>query len=134
MTFIRWLPGLVLGVALLLGATGVADAQGVSKNIRFPIRVAGFVPCAAGGAGEDVFVEGSAHMVVRPTSERQLVVVSTNYQGLSGAGETTGDRYRGVGAEHSYFMRLNGETLVTSTVETVQFIGQGPDNNFLLHF
>ena len=129
-------------VALLLVTVAVptvasAQAETVVTNIRFPLSASAFVPCALGGQGEEVLVSGTAHMVVVTTIDAQgqpHVIVTTNYDGLQGTGLTSGDKYVGVAAENqiSNFEPL-APWIVTMT-QTVQFVGQGPNNNFMVKF
>jgi hypothetical protein len=127
-------------VALLLLAVAVptaasAQAETVVTNTRFPLSASAFVPCALGGQGEAVLVSGTAHIVVVTTTDAQgqpHVIVTVNYQGLQGRGLTSGDRYVGVAAENQI---SNFEPLapwVVTMAQTVQFVGQGPDNNFMV--
>lgn len=62
-----------------------------SDPVNFPV----FVPCAAGGAGEVVDVSGLMHVLVTQTVNGKYVTfhVTTNSQGPSGTGETTGLEY-----------------------------------------
>jgi|SRR5829696_2136856 len=129
-------------VALLLLTMAVptaasAQAETVVTNTSFPLSASAFVPCALGGQGEEVLVSGTAHIVVVTTTDAQgqpHVIATANYQGLQGTGLTSGDRYVGVAAGNQIF---NFEPLapwVVTTTQTVQFIGQGPDNNFMVKF
>jgi hypothetical protein len=55
-------------------------------------------------------------------------------QGISGTGETTGDKYQGTGVTQQSFKisLLNGQANFTS-VNNFRIIGQGPGNNYLVH-
>ena len=129
-------------VALLLLTMAVptsasAQADTTVTNIRFPLSASAFVPCALGGQGEEVLVSGTAHIVVVTTIDAQgqpHVVVTANYDGLQGVGLTSGDRYVGVAAENQISNFEPVAPWVVTMTQTVQFVGQGPDNNFMVKF
>jgi len=131
------LPVVIALLSLIVAVPTAASAQAdtVVTNTRFPLSAFAFVPCALGGQGEEVLVSGTAHIVVVTTTDAQgqtHVIVTANYQGLHGTGLTSGDRYVGVAAENQIF---NFEPLapwIVTVTQTVQFVGQGPDNNFIV--
>ena len=99
------------------------------------IAVTRNVPCANGGAGEDVFVSGDIHIVVHVTldgSGGAHFVEVHNPQGVSGTGLTTGAMYRGVGGSplDASNVRVGEEH---TSVRNIMLIGQGPGNNLILH-
>jgi hypothetical protein len=108
----------------------------IEVNVKTPINVAVFVPCAAGGAGEVVDLSGPLHILVTFTINGNNVsgVMHFQPQGVSGTGETTGDKYQGTGVTQSSFKipLLNGAATFTS-VNNFRIIGQGPGNNYLVH-
>ena len=55
-------------------------------------------------------------------------------QGISGTGETTGDKYQATGVTQESFKTSlqNGQANLTF-VNNFRIIGQGPGNNFLVH-
>src|SRR5438309_8184184 len=65
------------------------------SDINFPV----FVPCAAGGAGELVDLSGPLHTLITLTINGNNVSGTAHFQpqGLSGTGETTGDKYQATG-------------------------------------
>jgi hypothetical protein len=114
------------------GALRSASTQ--TTNITNPYSETIFVPCAVGGAGEFVTLSGTLHGVFRITIDANGGFHARNLsqlQQVSGVGLTTGDRYRGTGVIQDSFHGTVGEvfTLVTS----FQVIGQGADNNFVVH-
>jgi hypothetical protein len=129
-------------IALLLLTVAVptvasAQAETVVTNIRFPLSAFAFVPCALSGQGEEVLVSGMAHMVVVTTTDAQgqtRMIVKANYQGLQGTGLTSGDRYVGVAAENQIYNFAPLAPQIVTITETVQFVGEGPDNNFMVKF
>src|SRR5436189_5792860 len=64
------------------------------------INLTVFVPCAAGGAGELVDLSGPLHTLITLTISGNNVSGTAHFQpqGLSGSGETTGDKYHATGA------------------------------------
>ena len=131
------LPVVVALLLLAVPTAASAQAETVVTNTSFPLSASAFVPCALGGQGEEVLVSGTAYIVVVTTTDAQgqpHVIATANYQGLQGTGLTSGDRYVGVAAGNQIF---NFEPLapwVVTMTQTVQFIGQGPDNNFMVKF
>ena len=99
------------------------------------LEVTRFVPCANGGAGEDVFVSGDIHIVVHVTLDGNGGAHFDeihNPQGVSGTGLTTGAMYRGVGGSplDASNVRVGEEH---TSVLNIMLIGQGPGNNLILH-
>jgi hypothetical protein len=86
-----------------------------------------FVPCANGGAGEEVDMTGTIHFVEVDG------VFHANLQNASGVGQVTGDVYRAIGAVVDMFHWADGAE-VWGYVDNFRLIGPGPDNNLLLSF
>src|SRR5262249_4633724 len=92
------------------------------------------VPCAAGGAGEDVLLTGALHTLISLTVNNGGGVSGVMHfqpQGLSGIGMTTGSKYQGTGVTQTKFSANVGEQM--TFVNNFRIIGQGPGNNFLVH-
>lgn len=110
------------------------SGAGVQTNVAFAFQASFFVPCANGGLGEYVALEGLMHQLYQVTTDAQgyaHVKIQQQPQGVSGIGQTTGDRYRGTGVtEQVMNTRFGSEE---SFVNIVNIIGQGPGNNFQLH-
>jgi hypothetical protein len=115
-----------------------AASAAVTQNIRFPITTVGFVPCALGGAGEDVQLAGTAHVVVATTTEgqgRTHLIVTANLADLHGTGLVSGDRYVGASATHeTHDLGVFSGAFVSVITESVELVGQGPGNNARLLF
>jgi hypothetical protein len=99
------------------------------------LAVTRFVPCANGGAGEDVFLSGDIHVVVHVTLDGTGGAHFDeihNPQGVSGVGLITGAMYRGVGGSplDASNIRVGEEH---TSVRNMLLIGQGPGNNLVLH-
>ena len=128
---------LVIVLATLAGAA-VARAQAttVTTNERIPFSLIAFVPCANGGAGEEVLVTGTLHVLTHVTIDTQgglHVKLHFQPQGASGVGLTTGDIYRATGVTQEH-VNFNANTGFTDTfINNFRIIGQGPDNNLLVH-
>jgi hypothetical protein len=130
---------LVLAITLaLIAALGVAQAQAISttviENVRIPIDLFVYVPCAAGGTGEFVLLSGPLHILFTTTIDDQGGYHSKFHnqpQGISGTGFTTGDKYQATGVTQGTF---NGKIGYENTyVNNFRIIGQGAGNNFLVH-
>jgi hypothetical protein len=126
---------LALAVGLVVVAASVGQAA-VTTNVREPLAVSGFVPCAAGGAGETVALTGFVHRLVTFTINGNRISgkVHSQPQGVSGVGLTTGDKYQGTGVTQEQFSGslVNGQFQETF-INNFRVIGQGPGNNLLIH-
>jgi hypothetical protein len=131
---------LVIGISTIypIGSGGpsaaYAAAQTFTEVDKIPIDVTVTVPCAAGGAGEEVYLTGEEHIVYHITLDGAggaHVKFQENLQRVSGTGLTTGDIYRATGA---YTEEFNVKVGVEVTLlGNIHFIGQGNGNNLLLH-
>jgi hypothetical protein len=126
---------LVVVLATLAGrAAARAEATTETTNLQIPITLVAFVPCANGGAGELVELTGTLHVLLHTTADgRGGFHVKSHFQpqGVSGVGLTTGDKYQGTGVTQDEFHVTAG---ITETfVNNFRIIGQGPDNNYLVH-
>jgi hypothetical protein len=121
-----------IAAALLLTPTAAQSA--VVLNESFPVTIEVFVPCAAGGAGELVVLEGNLHGLITVTENANHLSIKTHFQpqGISGTGLTTGDKYQATGVTQDHFkIGIGAETF--TFVNNFRIIGQGPGNNFLVH-
>ena len=95
-----------------------------------------FVPCADGGNGEMVDMSGPLHFLFQTTVNGNNFVTRFHAQpqGISGIGQTTGDKYQATGVTQGQFKGsfVNGQFEVTE-INNFRIIGQGPGNNFLVH-
>jgi hypothetical protein len=122
-------------IAALAMAVTPASALAETENITFPLEAGAFVPCALGGTGEEITTSGTAHLVIQSVAPHQGVtyrVLHDNYQGLRGVGATSRDTYHAVAAETEIVP--TSEFNVVTFAQMIQFIGQGPGNNFQIHF
>jgi hypothetical protein len=128
---------LMAGIAVVLWQMGTAPARAeVTDNESIPFAISVFVPCANGGAGEIVDVSGDLHVLLTFTVNGNNVSGKEHFQpqGVSGTGETTGDKYQATGVTQSQFKTSlqNGQAEMTF-INNFRIIGQGPGNNFLVH-
>ena len=124
----------VAAACLIWAAPTGAAATSVTTSRIFQLDVVVFVPCANGGAGEEVALSGPIHDLFHLTFDGAggvTLKVLDNRQNVSGTGLTTGTSYRGTGGTQAGDNVKVGETL--TNVNTFQVIGQGPGNNFLVH-
>ena len=122
-------------VVMLATFVSVANAE-VQVNERQDIVITTFVACANGGAGETIELSGPLHTLITFTINGNNVSGKQHFQpqGISGTGQTTGDKYQGTGVTQSTFKNSlqNGQSNNTF-VNNFRMIGQGPGNNFLVH-
>jgi hypothetical protein len=117
------------------GSNVAASSRGVELNLKEPlINFAVLVPCANGGAGEIVVLNGILHTVINTTIDATggvHVKTHSQPQGLTGFGLDTGDKYNGVGVTQEQFNI--GKGFEDTFVNNFRIIGQGPGNNFMVH-
>ncbi len=113
-----------------------AVATTFTDNVSFPVNIGVFIPCAAGGAGEVVFLSGNLHSLSSSTTNDNnfTLTIQNHPQGISGVGLTTGDKYQGTGVTRETLSGsfVNGQFSKTF-VNNFRIIGQGAGNNFLIH-
>jgi hypothetical protein len=106
----------------------------VLTNVSVPVNIPVFIPCAASGAGELVILSGDLHVLVRFTTSKSGGVHAAAHfqpQGISGIGQTTGEKYQGTGVTQDEFNTRIG--LEETFVNNFRIIGQSSGNNFLVH-
>jgi hypothetical protein len=131
---------LALAVLACLVQTPSVRAQGfvITENVSIPLELTTFVPCANGGAGENVDLSGNLHVLFHLTasdSGRVTIKDHAQPQGITGVGQVTGDLYRGTGVSQqtqTFFADLDFPFVVTF-VDNFRIIGPGPGNNLLMH-
>ncbi len=128
---------LILGI---LSLPILASAQAITNttNRSIPTDILAFVPCANGGAGEFVQISGPFHTLFHTTiSNSNNITLKSHFQpqGVSGVGQTTGDKYQGTGVTQTIttFDDVDRFPFETNMVNNFRIIGQGPGNNFLVH-
>lgn len=110
-----------------------APAQHFKTNLKMPINIGVFIPCAAGGAGEVVVLSGNLHVLLQTTINDNSFHAKAHVQpqGISGTGSVTGDTYHGTGVTQSQFNGTVGEEF--TFINNFRIIGQGRGNNLLIH-
>lgn len=117
-----------------LAGPELAPAQALTINTTYPLSFWYFIPCANGGAGEDVLFEGALHEVLHVTQTakgRAIIVSHFEPRGIWGTGQITGTRYKGAGATQNVQTLGLGET--TMRVNSFLLVGQGPGSNLSIH-
>ena len=128
-----------IGLTLLMvsfAAVAFSQALTITTNDFIPFSQLVFVPCANGGAGEDVLVEGTLHIQQHITINDNRVTLKTHAQpqGADGVGQTTGDLYQGVGVTQEVdTLPLIGGATEFTFVNNFRLIGQKTDNNLQEH-
>jgi hypothetical protein len=128
----RTLCALVITIAAALAAVPAAS-PGVIANESVPFAQVVFVPCANGGAGELVLIEGRLHILITETVNDNHASLKLHFQpqGAKGTGLTTGDSYNATGVTQEHI--VIGPTFTDTFVNNFRIIGQGNDNNLLVH-
>jgi hypothetical protein len=127
---------MLASVGILMAALAMPAQAEIQANESIDISLVVFVPCANGGAGELVFLEGPLHVSISYTINGNNVSIKSHSQpqGISGVGQTTGDTYHATGVTHDNFKgSFNNGQLNETFVNNFRIIGQGPDNNFTVH-
>lgn len=123
-------------LSLTLAGAVFGQALAITVNDFVPFALVAFVPCANDGAGELVLVQGTLHLQDHITINGNRANIKTHAQpqGATGVGLTTGDKYNatGVTQEQDSIPLTNG-AFEFSFVNNFRIIGQGPDNNLLVH-
>jgi hypothetical protein len=124
-------------VATAALCTSASTSAAVQVNDSTPlVSFTVFVPCANGGAGELIVLDGMLHTLITFTINGNNVSGKTHFQpqGLSGAGTITGDKYNGVGVTQEHFKSsLQNGQFSDTFINNFRMIGQGPGNNFQVH-
>jgi hypothetical protein len=134
MNILKGALGVILG--FLLASTAFAASTNRATSISFPINISVFIPCAADGNGEIVDLSGNLHSVFSTTVNGNNIHMQFlfNPQGIVGVGETTGDKYQGTGETGGEFnASVNSFPFTLTITNNFKIIGQGPDNNLLIH-
>ncbi len=128
---------LLLATLVVAGvATGVASAGVTQNDVNQTIPWSDFIPCANGGAGEDVSGTIDLHMLMTSTVNGNNVSGKYHFQpqGSNLVGSVSGDTYQATGVSQGTFKGSlqNGQFMATD-VNNYRLIGHGPGNNLLIH-
>ena len=130
---------LVLAISLLaltLAGPAFAQAIAITTNDFVPFAQVNFVPCANGGAGELVLLQGTLHIQQHITINGNRATIKSHFQpqGADGVGLTTNDSYNAVGVTQEVdTLALTGGASEFTFINNFRLIGQGPDNNLQVH-
>ena len=131
--------GFTLVITLLvlsIASAAFSQALALTVNQFVPFAQPVFIPCANGGAGEIVLLEGTLHLQDHITINGNRASIKTHAQpqGVKGTGLITGDIYSatGVTQEQDSIPVIGGAVEFTFT-NNFRIIGPGPDNNLLVH-
>lgn len=124
---------------LFLFCLSFGKATVVTSNDKLDTNILVWIPCALGGAGEFVLLTGTLHVTTHTTIDSaNNVHVSAHFQPqkLKGVGQTSGDKYNGTGVTRwNYkFGGVNFPLYIMSEVNNFKIIGQGPGNNYRVHW
>lgn len=125
-------------LALVCAFAIVAQPARAAKDANFnePINLVQFVPCANGGLGEVIVLNGYLHVEAHSTSNGHTLssFIIFSPHNLTGWGQSTGLKYNGVG-ETSQTLKANlkNYNTVVNSVNNFKMVGQGPGNNFMVH-
>ncbi len=123
-------------VTFSLVGSAFSQASTTTTNDFVPFAQATLVPCANGGAGEVVLVEGTLHIQQHVTINDNRVSLKIHFQpqGTTGVGQTTGDVYHAVGVTQEHdSLPLTGGAAEFTFINNFRLIGPGTDNNLQIH-
>ena len=127
-------------IKVSLAFVNTPSAHAFATSTRVPISFSEFVTfCGTNGQGEIVTFSGTDHINVGTTLDNSgglHFIVEENPQGISGVGQTTGDRYQATGAfVRTFNIKVGTEGPIDfSNVFNHLFIGQGSGNNFQFRY
>ena len=106
-----------------------SPAQTYISVVSEPYASTLFIPCANGGAGEDVSLTGTVKIVRQETSNNQrfTYTLHVHTEGITGVGLSTGDTFRAIGASQAAVtgtIEYGGQYSATYT-QQMRFTGQG---------
>src|ERR1044072_4858912 len=119
-------------VALTLAGPAFAQAPAITTNDFVPFAQINLVPCANGGAGELVLIQGTLHIQQHITINNNRATIKPHFQpqGAGGTGLTTGDSYNAVGVTQEVdTLPLVGGAAEFTFINNFRLIGAGPGNN-----
>lgn len=131
--------GLTLAITLLaltLAGPAFAQAIAITTNDFVPFAQVNLVPCANGGAGELVLIQGTLHIQQHITINDNRATIKSHFQPQDGfgVGLTTGDKYNPNGVTQEVdTLALTGGATEFTFVNNFRIIGQGPGNNLQVH-
>ena len=107
-----------------------------TSNEKQPVDQIVFIPCANGGAGENVELTGTFHILIHTTVNANNFTTKYHFQpqGISGIGQTTGIKYQGSGVTQEEIKgSLKNGKFIDTYINNFHVVGQGSGNNYLVH-
>ena len=107
-----------------------------TSNEKQPIDIIIFIPCANGGAGENVELTGTIHILIHTTLNGNNFTTKYHFQpqGISGTGQTTGIKYQGSGVTQEEIKgSFNNGKYIDTYINNFKVVGQGKGNNYTVH-
>ena len=107
-----------------------------TSNEKQPVNEIVFIPCANGGAGENVELTGTFHILIHTTVNGNNFTTKYHFQpqGISGVGQTTGIKYQGSGVTQEEIKgSLKNEKFIDTYINNFNVVGQGAGNNYVVH-
>lgn len=122
-------------LTLTLAGFAFSQALAITTNDFVPFAQAVLVPCANGGAGEIVLIEGTLHVQNHLTINNNRLSLKTHFQpqGVVGTGTVTGDKYQATGVTQEQDSTGIIGASEFSFINNFRIIGQGTDNNLQVH-
>jgi len=117
-------------------AAGVASGGVTQNDVNQTIPWSDFIPCANGGAGEEVSGTIDLHILTTTTVNGNNVSGKFHFQpqGSHLVGSVTGDVYQATGVTQGTFKgSLQNGQFTETDVNNYRLIGHGPGNNLLIH-
>ena len=111
-----------------------AKATTFTSNEKQPVDEIIFVPCANGGAGENVHLTGTIHILIHTTLNKNNFTTKYHFQpqGISGLGESTGITYHGSGVTQEEIKgSLKNEKYMDTYINNFKIAGHGV--NYKIH-
>jgi hypothetical protein len=125
-------PFAAIALALAQGMPAGASASATTQSFSTPIDIVVAVPCAA----DVVELTGSLHIVLTVVMDSSGGFHASelfNPQDVSGIGVPSGAMYRGTGETRDDYQTSGPPPQNFTFVNNFKIIGQGPDNNLLIH-
>jgi len=119
-----------------LAVVAFSQAIAITTNQFIPFAQAVLVPCADGGAGEIVLIEGTLHVQEHATISGNRANLKVHFQpmGAKGVGQVTGDVYNATGVtQEQDSLPISNGAFEFTFINNFRLIGPGPDNNFQVH-
>jgi hypothetical protein len=124
--------GLAVALAMFGLTIPTPTNAAVIVNNKVPITIIVSIPCVP----EIVILTGELHVLTSSEVDSNGGIHFKTHaqpQGISGVGLVTGVKYQGTGVTQRHTTDHSGPALETTFVNNFRIIGQGPDNNLLVH-